>query len=201
MVPHDELLRLSSLCYSTSTFEIDGIEVLVSQWDKYSVVAIRGTQMSWRDIFRDARATPYKSELLGWGHKGFLVAAEKVLQRLSIMSSIKGPYVFTGHSLGGAIALAASYGAWKRGWDVRQMVGFGTPKVFYRESKKLPLEDIAYTLYENGTDPVVRVPMFFGERIVKPQKIGKKKGIRKLIPCVNDHLLSSYEESLSKEPP
>ena len=196
MVDPRELLRLSSLSYTTSTFEVGGIEVLVHPHNDWIVIAVRGTELSWRDILRDARATPYKSDLLGWGHKGFLTAAERVVGELSLHQGIRKPLVFTGHSLGGAVALAASYGGWKLGWDVRQMVGFGTPKVFYRESKKLPLEDIAYTLYENGSDPVVKIPMLFGERIVVPQKIGKKKGIRKLIPCVNDHLLSSYEANL-----
>jgi thioesterase domain-containing protein len=128
---------------------------------------------------------------MGWGHRGFLTGAEELLEEIQKRFDKNTPLVFTGHSLGGAVALACSYGAWVKGLNVREFVGFGTPKVFYKH-KKLPTEEVKFTLYKNGNDLVTKVPVFSGLRLIKQIELGHSK---RFWPNVSDHNLNKYKEN------
>ena len=199
MYTHRDLLDLVIENDKKFTFVAGELEVLVEERGDIAIISIRGTEGDrmfseggWRDVIRDLLFIPYSPHWLkGIGHYGFLRGAEIVLDKVGAKVSKDKRLVFTGHSLGAAVGLACTLLAEIRGWKVEEFVGFGTPRVFYTERKKIN-PNVKYTLYRNGKDIVPKIPFLLGRRIVKETRYGKS---RRRWPNVSDHRLKHYDRN------
>lgn len=120
------------------------------------VVAFRGTEPNVKDILTDVKADLVSAEGGGRLHRGFINAFEKVRQPIetALTAHAGVPVYFTGHSLGGALAIIAtrylcadSNGA---------TYTFGSPRVGderFFASVKTPVYRIV-----NAADAVPRLP-------------------------------------------
>jgi len=155
-------------------------EYAIVKHDKFIVVVFRGSN-SFRDWIQNFTVfnknigniknhiENMKQQVL---HRGYMDAADKIVNELGLASSIKKmlpagktlPIWFTGHSNGGAMAIASALMlAKKNEISPSGVMTFGAPKIM---NKSLARE------YENsiprswriihGKDPVVAVPRFLG---------------------------------------
>ena len=118
-----------------------------------AVVAFRGTEQDPRDLATDARFVKVAWPAGGMVHGGFATAIAHVTPLLAAwLSAHPGPALFTGHSLGGALAcLAASRFAPTR------LATFGCPRVG-DAAFVATLAKVAVERYVNCCDVVCRVP-------------------------------------------
>ena len=111
--------KLASMCvdsYSQHTFVDGDVEILYKHEGFVNYFAIRGTEASaffsgrgWMDILRDLRFWPNKINN-ATVHAGFLRGYNNICDYIEESCSLNDhPVVFTGHSMGGAIALIAAY--------------------------------------------------------------------------------------------
>ncbi|MEX1208467.1 MAG: lipase family protein [Acidimicrobiia bacterium] len=124
-------------------------------------VAFRGTEANPIDWSRNAQFKPTASEF-GRIHSGFGSGVEEVWQGVldAIIASGK-PVVFTGHSLGGALAALAAFRADRAGHPVAAIYTYGQPRVGHRDFSRAfseRLEDRTYRAI-NHVDLVTRVPL------------------------------------------
>lgn len=124
------------------------------------VVAFRGTQPSIADVVTDLKAMLVPARTSGRVHDGFMEAFERVESRIAdvIKRHRKTPVYFTGHSLGGALAMIAT--RYLDSDSTGATYTFGCPRVaddtFYRHVKT-PVYRIV-----NAADGVARVPFGYG---------------------------------------
>ncbi len=200
--------------------------------DSIIYVALRGTELptiraaikslfakrkAFRDIKTDLMFRKVDSFLGGKVHRGFLAAAESVVSEIeyALDASFNGQKViFTGHSLGAALAaiLAIRCGSWGGGSESHL---FGCPRIF--NAGGALRYDVIYpyaTRYTNNNDLVCNIPpAWMGYRhIGKPiyidvngnrhkniswinRKIDKLKGRAEnmFLDGLGDHDVSEYE--------
>lgn len=113
------------------------------------IIAFRGTANK-RNIIRDLRFIP---EGMGGGvyaHRGFVGAFYDLLpSMLKVLSINQQKVVFTGHSLGGAIALLMG------SHFKSQVITFGCPRVYARWSKSPEINHVRIVCDD---DPVPMIP-------------------------------------------
>lgn len=190
MFDNDKLLAV--LCqnsYEHNNMRLPGgTQGQVSCIGNTNIIAIRGTEFDFQDILRDMRAMPWWSkELKCFCHSGFLKAAREVVK---VAKSIPSPIIFTGHSLGGAIAfLAASI--LRNTQSLYQypdisVVTFGEPRSIIGTYK--PKHKIHHTRFVNGHDcvPTHPWPIWGYRHQVNAQKIGHARN------RFVDHKISNY---------
>src|SRR5690349_8469481 len=141
-----------------ATMAVGDVHVVITQVDNVTIVAFRGTvPTSWMDWFRDFYAWPERltdHPALGFCHDGFVSGADAILPKLSL--ALTGPYMLTGHSLGGALAIAAGALLTDSGKPPLRLTTFGAPRVGFSLTKILISIDGAR--YRHGADPVPEVP-------------------------------------------
>jgi Lipase (class 3) len=123
---------------------------------KTAIIAFRGTQSDdFRDVITDARFVPKPWSKGGMAHSGFSEAAIALLDRgvrAWIEQHRDSTQVFTGHSLGAALAtLVAS------AQPPQSLVTFGSPRVG-DESFGLTLDGVDIRRYVDCCDLVTRLP-------------------------------------------
>ncbi|WP_025899034.1 lipase family protein [Sneathiella glossodoripedis] len=93
--------------FSFVLFTVGSHQCVVGCKNDLSVVAFRGTEFPrWRDIITNINARQiYNKAGAGMVHQGYHNAAWKLLP--NIKSLLRGTVYFTGHSMGGAIAIQA----------------------------------------------------------------------------------------------
>lgn len=131
-----------------------------------TVVAFRGTCCT-EDAIRDAEAWPTWDQALGFVHTGFWIGAKGIAEQ--IRRDLAGrKVIFTGHSLGGALALVTAalfvHGITfrPRGWpQVTDVVTFGAPRAGFRRMRRV-LAPVKIRQYWLGDDPVPMVPWLLG---------------------------------------
>jgi hypothetical protein len=203
--------------------ERDNIEVVVqTRPDGRTVIAFRGTDEA-QDVVRDLRFCFARGPLGGDVHSGFLSAWRAVRDEIKDHAfqakSSKKQIIFTGHSLGGAIATLAH--AQARSWGlVTACYTFGAPRVgdrdFAREYERERLHELHYRMVMEG-DPVPGLPpAWLGFRHVGSEVYATSKGhlqappgnmgrlfktLARVVRRERDHSLAAYEEALSSMVP
>lgn len=152
-----------------------GTQAYLFQHNEFAVVAFRGTEKSLDDFLTDA---DFKLQLCGqdWYatkqgveiHAGFAKALDLVWSELEpALAACKTPIWFTGHSLGGALAVLAAYrffNASKSDAGNRPEIGgvytYGQPRVGNQAFKEDFPARIAERMYRfvDDTDIVPQVP-------------------------------------------
>jgi hypothetical protein len=180
-------------------------------------IAVKGTD-SLADVWADLRRSrvPFFSKQVGLAHSGFVAVAESVMCCDDFRRQLEGVHrlVFTGHSLGGAVAtLLATVYATVYSVPV-DVVTFGSPRVcngsLARYFNRVVRNSLRIT---HDRDPIPRVP-FFGYKHVKGRcvfgddgkLIGRIKGglhtllfwLRFRRRDLGDHMLSMYVRSIEQ---
>ena len=93
-----------------------------------TIIIFRGTN-NGRNVLTDLDARPFKDKKLGFSvHRGFRDAAEKLRDDIIENHAIEESVIFTGHSLGGAIAQVIGLWFEDDAYDV-QIYTFGSPSI------------------------------------------------------------------------
>lgn len=185
--PAEVTARLKAAGYANPQFISDpltGTQVVVANRADAIVVAFRGTEAdstatggklmgvlhSINDIVTDlsgGAGLGSDARFGGHMHSGFMKAYGGVDDRLQKAiataqgGDLKKPILFTGHSLGGALAQIAATDMKQKGANVASVYTFGQPRVGDREFsahyKELGLSSKTYRHVNQG-DPVPRLP-------------------------------------------
>lgn len=153
-----------------TSYDIEGTQAFVFKSETNFIVAFRGTEMLPEDWVTDLDALQVDQP---WGvkkpdvkvHKGFHDALDQVWDQLrNELREAKSPVWFTGHSLGGALAVLAAYRLAQCERDSTVTVGgvytFGQPRVgnsAFAESCTMELSQRIFR-YVNSSDIVPLVP-------------------------------------------
>lgn len=161
-VANTVLCAAATAAYSTpATFASQDVHAVVSETDGVMIIAFRGTvPTSWEDWFRDAAAWPTRlvdHPVLGPCHDGFATGADALLHQIRGAISRDKPYMLTGHSLGGALAIAEAGLLIDCGLAPVCLTTFGAPRVGMAPLARL-LAPLAGTRFRHGADPVPEVP-------------------------------------------
>lgn len=134
-----------------NVYEIDGVKT----------IALRGSEPAvFVDWTTDLSFWPSQDSILGRCHRGFLNAANEVLNQLMTLVG-EDKYYITGHSLGGA--LAAILGA-KMAYHQRppaHISTFGCPNITIDNNITDLLKNVPGNRWRNGNDIVPKLPFFF----------------------------------------
>ena len=154
-------------------FSAQSTQALAATDSTHLYIAFRGTEANPIDWSRNARFNPLAGEF-GRIHSGFGSGVEEVWQEVLDVIAVSGkPTVFTGHSLGGALATLAAVRADRAGHLVEAVYTFGQPRVGLRDFGSLFTERLGDRTYRtiNYVDLVTRVPLLLqgyrhvGERL------------------------------------
>lgn len=186
-----DLAIISSRAYREVTIEAGDTQILIVEHDGALVIAPRGTEKDAGDILSDIRFFPWKDRDIGWCHKGFLRATQAVWPQLrDILFENTRPVWFTGHSLGGAIAILSAAKMMKvLGAAPAGIMTFGAPRAGFNWI--IPaLAYVNVTCYRRGMDTVPSWPHAWwgwGPRHpVKLTQIGKPDD------PFTDHMIAGY---------
>lgn len=158
-----DLCRASVSAYSApATFIADGdVHAVVTARGDLTVIALQGTvPTDWRDWFRDFAAWPellIDHPSLGPCHAGFVSGAEAILQQVRGVVSQSRPFAVTGHSKGGALAIATGALLMDCGLMPLRVTTFGAPRVGMAPLAEI-LSKAPGRRYRHGDDPVPEVP-------------------------------------------
>src|SRR5262249_52940481 len=159
MTPLPTDAELAGLCFAAyrdmPDYSVDGLQAIQRKVGDYDVIAIRGTD-SPLDFLRDLAWRPVWSDDLGMCHGGVLVGALRLGSKLKYGGR---PWIMTGHSLGGALAVGISAFLASRGKAPALLVTFGAPRFGMSKVPKL-LAPVPVRQYRYGNDPVPDVPFF-----------------------------------------
>jgi hypothetical protein len=192
------LCAAAAASYSTTaSVEVGDVHAVLTLLGGLTVVAFRGTvPTSWEDWFRDFSAWPARvvdHPTLGLCHDGFVMGAEAILPLLQ--PKLSGPYVLTGHSLGGALAIALGALMTDCGRPPLRLTTFGAPRVGMKMlAAKLAL--VRGTRYRHGADPVPEVPSWPYLNDRSWTAIGEANDF----DPIGDHAISRYALSLAALP-
>lgn len=119
--------------------------------DLEQIVVFRGTEKNISDISTDLKLR--KQDGI---HRGFLAAYSSVIEGIYKLVDPKKKITFTGHSLGGALAILSSC---LHGESESKAVAFGAPRVFGLSKARHYSKEKIFR-YENAGDPVPYMPLY-----------------------------------------
>ena len=151
--PRPGLLELGTGFDLVRKYDVAGTQAILVTDYRLVVLAFRGTEPDeWRDWLTDLAYI--KTDFPGGGrvHQGFYFALVKIWDAVEAdLKNLAYPKIYTGHSLGAAIALEAAVLRPPRETHV-----FGCPRVGNKAfAERLPEGTVRY---ENWADPVTFIP-------------------------------------------
>lgn len=185
--------------YATPASFVAGgdVHAVVTQTGDLTVIAFRGTVPSdWEDWFRDFAAWPYRivnHPSLGFCHEGFIAGAAAILQPLRGILSPSRPFAITGHSLGGALAIATGALLVDCGLVPIRLTTFGAPRVGMSLTGILGRVD--GRRFRHGDDPVPEVPSWPYVNDRAWTRVGEPA-----VDPIDDHLIAGYLAALAPVP-
>lgn len=153
------ICQLAAAAYlAAPTWASDDVHAVRTDFDGLlTVIAFRGTVPSLlRDWLRDLNIIPTWRKRIGWCHRGFMQGAELVFPAL-LAGTAGRQVILTGHSLGGALAVATAALLTRAGRPPAALVTFGAPRVGLWRMRRL-LRKVTVRQYCDGDDPVPCVP-------------------------------------------
>lgn len=134
--------------YSKCT-EVGDLGFLTEQFEGVTIVAIRGTA-NIKNAGRDINVIPWYNSKAGFMSTwGFTRAFNKLFPHIIKELPKDGKIVFTGHSLGGAIA--THFGEYLK----QDVISFGSPRVYFRSFFKSTINHLRYV---RDDDPIPMIP-------------------------------------------
>jgi len=195
LIPHARLAELAAAAYEPPpTYQRADVCVTITNEGGILVVAFQGTR-NIAEAIRDAEALPHADAVLGEVHLGFAAGSRLVALDIAFkLADTTGPPVFTGHSLGGALALMTA-ALWRcHGSKVGAVVTFGAPRAGF-QSFCDKLDDVDITMYRFGCDGIPEVPRLlpFWRHPRVLTLIGRQSG-----NPLSDHHITNYVRALAK---
>lgn len=207
---HYDLAKLCKESYRYVTFTVAECEVLLKYEAGVLHVICRGTEVpkpfpkqnflgnlknAW-DVIRDMRVIPWYDKDLGWCHAGFLKGGVKVAELIVKHLDVTQPVHFTGHSLGGALSLVCAAKLSAHGYNVKQWVGFASPKVHFMTRKRFRFRQVNYR-FRNDVVPLM--PRVRGYRHNYPVIRLMSDEINRGPATWLDHSIDKYIKALRKD--
>lgn len=142
------------------------------------LISVRGTA-NLKNALLDAEYEKITDPLLGIGlHRGFQTIARRIFDDAVPRMDKNYAVSLTGHSLGGAEAVALAMYFKMQGWKVAQVVTFGQPKVTDAQGVK-QFRGLPLLRFVNSDDPVASVPPREYKYFTKPyEHLGAKVILR-----------------------
>lgn len=171
-------------------------------------VIFRGTQQA-RDWIFNMTAFPWRYKGR-WVHGGFMMAHRSVWKEIQKHLDPNKEIIFTGHSLGAALAELSAHCC--RKFEKTRLITFGKPNVFMRPSKAKMKNLISQVSFVCGSDMVARIPAIgycadagqtmvyfdnWGKTWVDPEDsyVRKDRGIG---DAISDHDMAGYSRLTTK---
>lgn len=162
-----------------------------------AVIAFQGTA-NGPQALADLDMGPMIVPGVGGVHAGFWLAAQAVAEQVAAVAA-RGPLVLTGHSLGGALAVASAALLHLVGRTPGALITFGAPKVGIGQGLGAMLTAWQPAQCRHAADPVpdlpIRIPGLMDWRHLSPllTQLGPPGGM----PRVSDHAIAAYVAALS----
>lgn len=164
---------------SVSGFDVDDLRYIVQNVNGIKLIAFRGTANA-DNVLTDIEVIPHTTPGGHNGHGGFVDAYKTILDS-GIMLHMEETTVFTGHSLGGAIAVLFAE------LTGHPVITFGCPKVYTKWGTAPVLNHIRVALDD---DPVPMLPAVLYKHDCEPVTLFRTStddGID-----IEDHFIDSY---------
>lgn len=142
----DGAIKIESTGTSTTAYIINHA--------RHQYVVFRGTQQA-KDWFFNLTAFPWRYKGR-WVHGGFMLAHRSVWKEIASHLDPKKEIIFTGHSLGAALAELSAHCC--KQWPAVRLITFGKPNVFLRPSKAKLKALKSQVSFVCGSDMVARIP-------------------------------------------
>ena len=137
--------------YETHFISSGSTQCYILLSENEQIVAFRGTEKNLEDLITDLKVK--KQDGI---HRGFLAAYSSVIGQIYELIDSRKPVTFTGHSLGGALAILSSC---LHGESESKAITFGAPRVF-GISKSMHYSKQKIFRYENAGDPIPYIPLY-----------------------------------------
>jgi len=195
MIDDIALAGLSAAAYTAApTWWQGDVHACLTETPGASVIAFRGTVMTDAEAWlQDLDAVPVWRNGIGYCHRGFIEDAEAIWPGIKLAVRSR-PFILTGHSLGGALAVCTAALMARMGVLPVLVVTFGAPRVGELELREL-LAAVPIRQYQHGNDPVPDMPPFFMHARVPLLHIGA--AAEDPIDC---HAIGGYQAALAASP-
>lgn len=179
-------------------WDVDGVVLAHRRIAGQDALVFRGSATA-EDWARDFIAVPVVDLEVGLVHAGFVAGMDDLLAQ--VQYTLKGPYVITGHSLGGARARIAAAKLLGRGFSVAQVCVFGSPKPgFGRLAAAFNGRPCIHQSFRHGEDPVPNLPFGSMWKHTEPwQALPDVSPTKDLADDLLDHRVSNYVQGLASD--